>query len=129
MRATTGWIAFALLFGGVAGFATGKNGRLAEADTIDNKTTRWLAGTIGYAAGQDVFLLFDSQTNRLLAYTVSGAKELELLAVREVSYDLKPVTWGKQKPPVQELKEAWEKSERERRDRERLPDRPPEKKP
>ena len=42
-----------------------------------------------------------------------------MIAVREVSYDLRPVSHGKQEPTVQEMKDAWEKSERERAEREK----------
>jgi hypothetical protein len=107
-----GWLCFVLLLGAVAGFAAGKGDLSAQ--TIDNKTSRYLAGTLTYGQSSEAFLLFDSQTNRLAAYTVSGNKRLELIAVREVSWDFKPVAWGKQEPQVQEMKDAWEKSEKER---------------
>ena len=119
MRPMSGRIAFTLLLGVVLGFGAGRFGSTAEAQSVDNKTTRWLAGSIAIGGGQDAFALFDSQTNRLVFYTISGSKKLEVLAVREVSYDLRPVSHGKQEPTVQEMKDAWEKSERERAEREK----------
>ena len=119
MKPYTGWLAFAALFGVVAGFGAGRFERTAEAQSVDNKTTRWLASSVSMGGGQDAFLLFDSQTNRLVAYTVTPSKKLEVIAIREVSYDLRPVSWGKQEPTVQEMKDAWEKSEREKADREK----------
>ena len=115
MRAYSGWFAFVLLLGAVLGFAAGKFERVAEAQSVDNKTTRWLAASITVAPSQDAVVLFDSQTNRLLAYTMgSGGRRLDLLAVREVSYDLRLASYGEHKPTVQEMKKAWEDSERER---------------
>jgi len=119
MKPYTGWLAFAALLGVVAGFGAGRFGSTAEAQSVDNKTTRWLASSVSMGGGQDAFLLFDSQTNRLVAYTVTPSKKLEVIAIREVSYDLRPVSWGKQEPTVQEMKDAWEKSEREKADREK----------
>jgi len=114
MKSYSGWFAFMLLLGCVMGFGAGRFDRVAQAQSLDNKTTRWLAGSVSIAAGQDAFMLFDSQTNRLAAYMISGSKKLEVVAVREVSYDLKPVMWGKQEPTVQEMRDAWEKSEKEK---------------
>ncbi len=111
MKPIAGWICFAVLLGVVAGFNLG--GGRAEAQSIDNKTTRWLAGTLTYGQSSDCFVLFDSQKHRLLVYTVSGSKKLELVAVREVSWDLKPVSYGKQNPSVQEMKTVFEKSLKE----------------
>ncbi|HTF57268.1 MAG TPA: hypothetical protein VK661_08555 [Planctomycetota bacterium] len=122
MKPYTGWLAFAALFGVVAGFGAGRFERTAEAQSVDNKTTRWLASSVSMGGGQDAFVLFDSQTNRLIFYTITGNKKLEVLAVREVSFDVRMVTWGKQEPTVQEIKDAWEKSERERADREKEKD-------
>ena len=122
MKPYTGWLAFAALLGVVAGFGAGRFERTAEAQSVDNKTTRWLASSVSMGGGQDAFLLFDSQTNRLVAYTMTASKKLEVLAIREVSYDLRPVAWGKQEPTVQEMKDAWEKSEREKADREKEKD-------
>jgi hypothetical protein len=119
MKPYSGWIAFALLFGVVAGFGMGRFERVAQAQAADNKTTRYLAGSVAIGGGQDAFALFDSQTNRLVFYTISGNKKLEVIAVREVSYDLRPVSHGKQEPTVQEMKDAWEKSERDKADREK----------
>jgi hypothetical protein len=122
MKPHSGWIAFTLLLGVVLGFGAGRFGPTAEAQSVDNKTTRWLAGSIAIGGGQDAFTLFDSQTNRLVMYTIGGNKKLEVLAVREVSYDLRPVMHGKQEPTVQEMKDAWEKSEREKAEREKEKD-------
>ena len=119
MKSSSGWIAFTLLLGVVLGFGAGKFERPAEAQSIDNKTTRWLGGSMSIGGGIDAFVLFDSQTNRLAMYSIAGNKKLEVLAVREVSFDMRPVNFGKQEPSVQEMKEAWEKSEREKAERER----------
>ena len=122
MKPYSGWVAFALLLGAVAGFGMGRFERTAEAQTVDNRTSRWLAGSVAIGGGQDAFALFDSQTNRLVFYTISGNKKLEVIAVREISYDLRPVAHGKQEPTVQEMKDAWEKSEREKAEREKEKD-------
>ena len=119
MKPYSGWIAFTLLLGLTAGFGMGRFERDANAQAADNKTTRWLAGSVAIGGGQDAFALFDSQTNRLIFYTITGSKKLEVLAIREVSYDLRPVSHGKQEPTVQEMKDAWEKSEREKAEREK----------
>jgi hypothetical protein len=112
MKAYAGWFCFVLLLGAVAGFAAGKGDVAAQ--SVDNKSTRYLAGVVTYGQASDAFLLFDTQTNRLVAYTVGGNRRLELMAVREVSWDLKMVSWGKQEPSVQEVKDAFEKAEKER---------------
>ena len=125
MKTYTGWVAFAVLAGAVLGFGAGRFERTAEAQSVDNKTTRWLASGVSMGGGQDAFVLFDSQTNRLVAYTVTASKKLEVLAVREVSYDIRMVSWGKQEPTVQEIKDAWEKAEREKAEREKEKDKGP----
>lgn len=114
MRHYAGWFCFVLLLGGMIGFSAGKWN--VEAQAVDNKTSRYLAGTIAYAPSSDAFVLFDSQTNRLCAYTLTGGKQFQLLAVREVSWDLKAVTYGKQEPTVQEMRDAFEKSEKEKKE-------------
>lgn len=119
MKPMSGWIAFALLLGVVLGFGAGRFEGAAHAQSVDNKTTRWLAGSMSIGGGQDAFALFDSQTNRLIFYTIAGNKKLEVLAVREVSFDQRLVNFGKQEPTVQEMKDAWEKSEREKAEKEK----------
>jgi hypothetical protein len=111
MKALAGWVCFAVLLGIMVGFRIG--GGPVDAQSVDNKTNRWLAGTLTYGQSADCFVLFDSQKNRLLVYTVTGNKKLELVAVREVSWDLKPVSYGKQTPLVQEMKSIFEKSLKE----------------
>lgn len=113
MKNAAGWFCFVLLLGVVVGFSAGKWD--AEAQTIDNKSTRYLAGAISYGTASDAFLLFDTQTHRLTAYTIGGNKQLELLAVREISWDLKMVSWGRQKPTVSEVKEAFDRAQKEQR--------------
>ena len=117
MKSYAGWFCFVLLLGAVAGFAAGK--LEVHAQSVDNKSTRFLAGVVSYGQSQDAFCLFDTQTNRLSAYTFGGNKKLELMAVRELSWDLKMVSWGKQEPSVQEIKDAFDKSERERIEKEK----------
>lgn len=117
MKSYAGWFCFVLLLGVVLGFSAGKSD--VQAQSVDNKSTRYLAGVISYGQAQDAFCLFDTQTNRLSAYTIAGNKKLELMAVRELSWDLKMVSWGKQEPTVQEVKEAFEKAEKERVEREK----------
>ncbi len=107
MKPYAGWFCFVLLLGVVIGFAAGKSDLSAQ--SLDNKSTRWLAGTASYSQGQDAFFLFDSQRNRLAAYTMTSSKRLELLAVRETSWDLRPIMWGKQSPTVQDMKKVYEK--------------------
>jgi hypothetical protein len=109
-KSSAGWFCCVLLLGMAAGFAA----RRGEAQSIDNKSTRYLAGVVTYGQSTDAFVLFDTQTNRLVAYTIGGNKRLELMAVREVSWDLKMVSWGKQEPTVQEVKDAFERAEKER---------------
>ena len=111
MKSLAGWVCFAVLLGLVVGFSFGN--KEADAQSVDNKTTRWLAGTLTYGQSSDCFVLFDSQKNRLMVYAVSGSKKLELVAVREVSWDGKPVSFGKQTPSVQEMKTLFEKSLKE----------------
>ena len=117
MKSYAGWSCFVLLLGAVAGFAAGKSD--VQAQSVDNKSTRYLAGVVSYGQSQDAFCLFDTQTNRLSAYTFGGNKRLELMAVRECSWDLKMVSWGKQEPTVQEVKDAFEKAEKERVEKEK----------
>lgn len=117
MKNAAGWFCFVLLLGAVAGFAAGKWD--VQAQSIDNKSTRYLAGVVTYGQSQDAFCLFDTQTNRLVCYTIGGNKRLELMAVREVSWDLKMVSWGKQEPTVQEVKDAFEKADKERLEKEK----------
>ncbi len=59
-------------------------------------------------------MVFDTQTNKLLAYTIGANRKLELLAAREVTWDLRLSSWGKQEPTAQEVKDAFEKAEKER---------------
>ena len=111
MKNAAGWFCFVLLLGTVLGFAAGKMD--VQAQTVDNKSTRYLAGVVTYGQSTDAFMLFDTQTNRLVAYTIGGNKRLELMAVRELSWDMKMVSWGKQEPTVQEVKDAFEKAQKE----------------
>ena len=117
MKNYAGWFCFVLLLGACAGFAAGKFD--VQAQSVDNKSTRYLAGVVSYGQAQDAFCLFDTQTNRLSAYTFGGNKKLELMAVRELSWDMKMISWGKQEPSVVEIKDLWEKSEKERVEREK----------
>jgi hypothetical protein len=112
IKQSAGWFCFVLLLGSVAGFSAGR--WEVQAQSVDNKSTRYLAGTIAYGQGQDAFMLFDTQTNRLIAYTIGGNRRLELMAVREVSWDLKMVSWGKQEPTVQEVRDAYDKTEKDK---------------
>ena len=116
MRNASGWFCFVLLLGAVAGFAAGRGGDVA-AQTVDNKTSRFLTGVVTYGQASDAMFLFDTQTNRLVAYTITGGKRLEVIAVREISWDFKPVAWGKQEPSVQEMKDAFERAEKARMER------------
>ena len=102
-----------LLAGGAAvGAAFARGEPPAYAQSVDNKTTRWLTSTVEYGPNLQAMMLFDSQTNRLMAYAISPTKELEVLAIRDISFDLKAVSFGKQSPTVQKMKEDWEKSEK-----------------
>ena len=115
MKPYAGWFCFVLLLGVVIGFAAGKND--VSAQSLDNKSTRWLAGTLSYGQWQDAFLLFDTQTNRLAAYTLSGSKKFELIAVREISWDLKPIEYGKQSPSVKDMKALYDRKRRKEKDK------------
>ena len=114
MKNASGWFCFVLLLGAVAGFSAGRSGGAVQAQSIDNKSTRYLAGTMTYGTSTDAFMIFDTQTNKLLAYTVSGNKKLELMAAREITWDLKLSSWGKQEPTAQEVKDAFDKAEKDR---------------
>jgi len=117
MKNYAGWFCFVLLLGACAGFAAGKFD--VQAQSVDNKSTRYLAGVVSYGTSQDAFCLFDTQTNRLSAYTFGGNRKLELMAVRELSWDMKMVTFGKQEPTVQEVKDLFDKAEKERVEKEK----------
>jgi hypothetical protein len=119
MKNAAGWFCFVLLLGAVAGFSAGRGSWDVHAQTIDNKTTRYLAGTLTYGQSTEAFMIFDTQTNKLLAYTVGGNKELELMAAREITWDLKLASWGKQKPTAQEVKDAFDKAEKALHDKEK----------
>jgi hypothetical protein len=110
VKNAAGWFCFVLLLGTVLGFSAGRWD--AHAQTVDNKSSRWLAGTMTYGQSTDAFMIFDTQTNRLAAYTLGGNRRLELLAVRDVTYDVRMVTWGKQEPTVQEVKDAYDRAEK-----------------
>lgn len=114
MRQYAGWFCFVLLLGAVIGFAAGKWESKAQAQTIDDKTTRYLAGTIAYGQALDAFVLFDSQTNRLVAYSITGNKKLEVIAVRDITYDLKAISFGKHEPTVQQMKDDFDKAEKDK---------------
>ena len=117
MKSYAGWFCFVLLLGVVAGFAAGKLD--VQAQSVDNKSTRYIAGVVTYGTSQDAFCLFDTQTNRLIAYTFGGNKRLELMSVREITWDLKMMAWGKQEPTVQEVRDAADKAEKERLEKEK----------
>ncbi len=112
MRNASGWFCFVLLLGAVAGFSAGRWD--VQAQSIDNKSTRYLAGTVSYGQGTDAVMIFDTQTNKLLAYTIGANRRLELLAAREVTWDLRLASWGKQEPTAQEVKDAFDKAEKDR---------------
>ena len=120
MKNAAGWFCFVLLLGAVAGFSAGR--WEVQAQSIDNKSTRYLAGTLSYGQSTDAFMIFDTQTNKLLAYTIGGNRKLELLAAREITWDLKLASWGKQEPTAQEVKDAFEKADREREKKAETPD-------
>ena len=112
MRNVSGWFCFVLLLGALVGFSAGRWD--VQAQSIDNKSTRYLAGTLSYGQGTDAFMIFDTQTNKLLSYTIGANRKLELLAAREVTWDLRLASWGKQEPSAQEVKDAYEKAEKDR---------------
>ena len=124
MKNASGWFCFVLLPGAVAGFSAGRSGGVAQAQSIDNKSTRYLAGTMSYGQSTDAFMIFDTQTNKLLAYTIGGNRKLELLAAREITWDLKLASWGKQEPTAQEVKDAYDKAEKAQHDKEKKPETP-----
>ena len=124
MKNASGWFCFVLLLGAVAGFSAGRSGGAAQAQSIDNKSTRYLAGTMSYGQSTDAFMIFDTQTNKLLAYTIGGNRKLELMAAREVTWDLKLASWGKQEPTVQEVKDGFDKAEKEKHDKEKKGENP-----
>jgi len=119
MKNAAGWFCFVLLLGAVAGFSAGRGTGDVHAQSIDNKSTRYLAGTLSYGQSTDAFMIFDTQTNKLLAYTIGGNRKLELLAAREVTWDLKLASWGKQEPTAQEVKDAYDKAEKALHDKEK----------
>lgn len=120
MKNAAGWFCFVLLLGAVAGFSAGR--WEVQAQSIDNKSTRYLAGTLSYGQATEAFMIFDTQTNKLVAYTIGGNRKLELLAAREITWDLKLSSWGKQEPTAQEVKDAFEKADREREKKAETPD-------
>ena len=124
MKNAAGWFCFVLLLGAVAGFSAGRGTGDAVAQSIDNKSTRYLAGTLSYGQATDAFMIFDTQTNKLLAYTIGGNRKLELLAAREITWDLKLAAWGKQEPTAQEVKDAFDKADKERHDKEKKSESP-----
>ena len=124
MKNASGWFCFVLLLGAVAGFSAGRNTGDVHAQSIDNKSTRYLAGTLSYGQSTDAFMIFDTQTNKLLAYTIGGNRKLELLAAREVTWDLKLASWGKQEPTAQEVKDAFDKAEKAQHDKEKKSETP-----
>ena len=119
MKNAAGWFCFVLLLGAVAGFSAGRNTWDVHAQSIDNKSTRYLAGTLSYGQSTDAFMIFDTQTNKLLAYTIGGNRKLELLAAREITWDLKLSSWGKQEPTAQEVRDAFEKADKAQHDKEK----------
>jgi len=124
MKNAAGWFCFVLLLGAVAGFSAGRGTGDVHAQSIDNKSTRYLAGTLSYGQSTDAFMIFDTQTNKLLAYTIGGNRKLELLAAREVTWDLKLSSWGKQEPTAQEVKDAYDKAEKALHDKEKKTEAP-----
>lgn len=120
MKNAAGWFCFVLLLGAVAGFSAGR--WEVQAQSIDNKSTRYLAGTLSYGQATEAFMIFDTQTNKLVAYTIGGNRKLELLAAREITWDLKLSSWGKQEPTAQEVKDAFEKADREREKKAETPE-------
>lgn len=114
MKNASGWFCFVLLLGAIGGFSAGRFDAHAQGGSIDNKSTRFLAGTVSYGQGTDAFMLFDTQTNKLLAYTIGANKKMELMSARELTWDLKLSSWGKQEPTAQEIKDAFDKAEREK---------------
>lgn len=110
MRKGLGGIAFALVLGLWIGTVAGRGTGTVQAQTVDNTTTRWLAASVGMGQGVDAFTLFDSQTQRLAVYRLDG-DTLRLLAVRDISYDIKPREFPdrKQFPPVLKMQEIYEK--------------------
>ena len=109
MKNAAGWFCFVLLLGAVAGFSAGR--WEVQAQSIDNKSTRYLAGTLSYGQATDAFMIFDTQTNKLLA-------------AREITWDLKLASWGKQEPTAQEVKDAFEKADKAQHDREKKSETP-----
>ena len=124
MKNSAGWLCFVLLLGAVDGFSAGRGGGSAMAQSIDNKSTRYLAGTLSYGQSTDAFMIFDTQTNKLLAYTIGGNRKLELMAAREITWDLKLSSWGKQEATAQEVKDAFDKAEKALHDKEKKTEAP-----
>ena len=63
------------------------------------------------SSNQEILYLYDVENHRLAAYQVNASNRLALLAMRDITYDLKPQEFGKTDPPVKELKDLWKKHE------------------
>ena len=124
MKNAAGWFCFVLLLGAVAGFSAGRGSWDVHAQSLDNKSTRYLAGTMSYGQSTDAFMIFDTQTDKLLAYTIGGNRKLELLAAREITWDLKLASWGKQEPTAQEVKDAFDKADKAQHDKDKKSETP-----
>ena len=55
---------------------------------------------------------------------IGGSRKLELLAAREITWDLKLASWGKQEPTAQEVKDAFEKADRALHEKEKKSETP-----
>lgn len=69
------------------------------------------------SSNQEILYLYEVDSHRLAAYQVNASNRLALLAMRDITYDLKPQEFGKTDPPVEDLKDLWKKHEKDNKDK------------
>lgn len=106
-------LTLAFLFGAVVALSAAlvvTNGRLPEAyaQTAGNNEFLALMGFGNQQKGSDQLFLFDTKSQRLAIYNLQG-RQLELLAVRNIAYDLKfeeySTPGATQKPSVGDVRD------------------------
>ncbi|HMS17354.1 MAG TPA: hypothetical protein PKA37_10975 [Planctomycetota bacterium] len=97
---------------GVAVGASWQQARSTPSGGGGDSSRDLIAVTGHYSTGSTALYVLDTRTYHMAVYRVENGKALELIAARDISFDLKLESYGDQSPPSLQparLRATWEK--------------------
>lgn len=109
-----GWLSLAGLFAASLMLAESRSAtsRVEGAQTVDGGR-KWIVASVGIGAGNDALCVIDTDRERIALYQIDQGKELNLKAVRQVTWDLQGYDWPPRRgqgPSVDEIRKAVEEA-------------------